>query len=77
MKLLLQHSNHGFRPGPTQTGLYSHRCCQMHEIADLGKSEIVLPNTYETKKKRTDQLRCHPAADLLLCFRICKIQVFS
>ena len=32
----------GFRPGLTQTGLYSYRRCLEHEILDLARRGIVL-----------------------------------
>ena len=43
----------GFRPGPTQTGLYSHRICLfMLEISDLVSRGIVLKLRSELLKNR-------------------------
>ena len=55
----------GFRPGLTQKSLYNH--IKWLEVGNLGLS----------KNKAADQLLCHCAPDLCLCFRICKKQVLS
>ena len=59
----------GFRPGQTQIGLYSHKRWRIEVDEGLyyQYSEI----------KGPDQLRSYCAADLRLCFRICKKPVFS
>ena len=61
----------GFRPGPTQTGLYNHRRrLEAKEVEEL---------YYLCKEnKGAYQLHGYRAADLcLLCLRKCKKQVFS
>ena len=60
----------GFRPGPTQTGLYSHRRW-------LETRNFVFMNNQCSENKGADQLRGYREADLRLCFRICKKPVFS
>ena len=60
----------GSRPGLTQTGLYSHRRwlrglkCQIWD-----KEELYY---LCSENKGVDQVCGYPAADLHLCFRICK-----
>ena len=54
----------GFRPGLTQTGLYSHR--RRLEARNFG-----------FKKKKDCTIRAAKTADLRLCFRLCKLLVFS
>ena len=55
----------GLRPGPSQTRLYNH----------IQKVEgLYYPYS---ENKGADQLRSYCAADLRLCFRICKKPVFS
>ena len=65
----------GFRPGPTQIGLYGHIIWLVLKISDLGSRVCTL---YAAKiNKNADQTRSYRAAVLRLCFRKCKIQVFS
>ena len=66
----------GFRPGPTQSGLYSHS----RRWLEAEKFQIyVVEGLYYpySENKGADQLRSYCAADLRLCFRICKKPVFS
>ena len=56
----------GFRPGLTQTGLYSHR--KRLEALDFGFKK--------RKNKGADQLRGYREADLRLCFRLCRSLIF-
>ena len=65
----------GFRPGPTQTGLYSHRRWLRDLKFRIWKAEALYYPSGENKG--ADQLRGHREADLRLCFRICKNPVFS
>ena len=58
-----------FRPGPTQTGLYSHR--RWLEAANV--EELYYPCG---ENKGADQLRSYCEADLRLCFRLCRLLVF-
>ena len=62
----------GFRPGLTQTGLYSNR-------RGLNFLIYVVDGLYYpySQNKGADQLRGYREADLHLCFRICKKPVFS
>ena len=62
----------GFRPGHTQTGLYSHR--RKLEISYL---ELEGLHYLCSENKCADQLRGYREAALRLCFRICKKPVFS
>ena len=72
----------GFRPGPIQTGLFNHR--RWLEACNFGirkKSDYTI-QVVKTKAliscAVTSQLICvFVAADLRLCFRICKKPVFS
>ena len=57
----------GFRPGPKQTGLYSHR--RWLEAGNFGFRKY--------RNQGADQLRSYCEADLHLCFRICRLLVFS
>ena len=64
----------GFWPGTTQTGLCSHR--GWLEASNFGfKKELYYYCC--SKNKVADQLRSYCKADLRLCFRIGKNQVFS
>ena len=65
----------GFRPGPTQTGLYSHR--RWLEAWDFGfrKEEGFYYPCSENKG--ADQLRGYREADLRLCFAHMQKPVFS
>ena len=56
----------GFRPCPTQTGLYSHRRLKFRIWVVEG---VYYPYS---ENKDADQLRSYCAADLRLCFRTCK-----
>ena len=60
----------GFRPGLTQTDLYSHRS----RLRIQEEEEFYYPSS---KNKGADQLRTYCEADLRLCFRIDKNPVFS
>ena len=64
----------GFRPGPTQTGLYSHRSRLKTRNFGLKKKDCTIR---AAKNKGADQLCSYCTADLRLCFRICKLLVFS
>ena len=64
----------GFRPGPTQTRLYSHR--RWLEDRNVGFRVEGLYYLY-SENKVADQLRGYREADLRLSFRICKKPVFS
>ena len=64
----------GFRPGPTQTGLYCHR--RWLEALNFGFRKEILYYPH-SENKDADQLRGYREADLRLCFRICKKPVFS
>ena len=64
----------GFRPGPTQTGLYNNR--RWLEALKIGLRKLGDCNIY-SENKGADQLRSYCAANLLFCFRICKKPVFS
>ena len=61
-----QTSLSGFRLGPPQTDLHSHRRSFKVWIWEEGLYYLC------SKKKGTDQLCSYCAADLHLCFRICK-----
>ena len=65
----------GFRPGPTQTGLYSHR--RWLETCNFGFRKKRDCTIRVAKNKAADQLRGYREADLRLCFRICNKPVFS
>ena len=60
----------GFRPGPTKTGLYSHR--RWLEASRVEKLYYLC-----SENKGADQLCGYRTTDLHLCFRICKNPVFS
>ena len=60
--------NQGFRPGPTQTGLYSHRGRLVRE--EEGCYYLC------TKNKGTDQQCSYCRADLHLCFCTCQNPFF-
>ena len=61
-----------FRLGPTQTRLYNHtRFLEDLKFAFMKKKDC----TSETEG--ADHLHSYCAADLRLCFRICKKPVFS
>ena len=65
-----------FRLGQTQTGLY----VRPQKMATGWKMRIYeVEGLYYlcSENKGADQLRSYCAADLRLCFRICKKQVFS
>ena len=65
----------GFRPGPTQTGLYSHRrWLEAWNFVFRKGSDCTIRCS---ENKDADQLRGYREADLRLCFRICKNPVFS
>ena len=60
----------GFQTGPTQIRLCSHR--RWFEFLDYdGRGTILC-----SENKEADQLSSYCAADLHLCFRICKKLVF-
>ena len=61
-----------FRPGGTQTRLYSYR--RRLETLDLDSRDF---NNLCSVNKGADQLQCYREADLRLCFHICKMLVFS
>ena len=64
----------GFRPGPT------HRAVQLQKIVRDLKFRIQIEEELQylySENKGADQLRSYCAADLRLCFRICKKPVFS
>ena len=65
----------GFRPGPTQTGLFSHRSRLEAWNLAISRRGIVLSRNSENKG--ANQLRSYCEADLRLCFRIGKNPVFS
>ena len=65
----------GCRPGPTQTGLYSHR--RWLQASNFGFRKQRDCTIRVAKTKGADQLRGYREADLRLCFRICKNPVFS
>ena len=73
----------GFRPGPTQTGLYrshTNRAVQPQKMARGLKFRIQdVEGLYYlcSENKDADQLCGYRTADLRLCFRICKKPVFS
>ena len=60
----------GFRPGPTQTELYKHRL----EAGNFGFRKQKNRTIQEAKTKA---LISFAVTDLRLCFRICKMFVFS
>ena len=62
-------------PGLTQTRLYSHR--RQIEAGNL-KTDLKRILYYPcSENKGADQLHVYREADLRLCFRICKMLVFS
>ena len=63
----------GVRPGPTQTGLYSHRRWLEAEKFWIWKVEKMYYLCSENKG--ADQLRSYCEADLHLCFRLCRLLV--
>ena len=65
----------GFRPGLTQSGLYSHKKMARTLKFRIWKAEGLYYPSGENKG--ADQLRGYRKADLRLCFRICKNPVFS
>ena len=64
----------GFRPGPTQTGLYSHKIFRGLKFWVKEVEGLYYPCS---ENKGTDQLRGYREADLCLCFRVCKKPIFS
>ena len=65
----------GFWPGLTQTRLYSHwRWLEAGNFVFRKKRYCTIQ---VTKNKGADQLRGYREADLRLCFRICRLLVFS
>ena len=65
----------GFRPGPTQTGLYNYRrWLEARNFEILGVERLYYPSS---ENKGADQLRGYREADLRLWFPICKKPVFS
>ena len=64
----------GFRPGPTLTGLYDHgRWLEAYNVGFRLNSDS---DSLCSETNGADQLHSHCAADLRLCFRICKKQFF-
>ena len=63
---MLGNQQSGFQPGPTQTGLYSHR--RWLEAGNFGFRHC----TSHVAKTR----RSNCKADLSLCFRLCRLLVF-
>ena len=66
--------NSGFRPGPTQTGLYSHR--SRLEARYFGVKTKRNCTNRVAKHKDADQLRSNCEADQRLCFRYTQIVGF-
>ena len=64
-----------FRTGPTITDLYSSRSRLVAGKFGFKKLRILYYQC--SKNKDADQLRSYCEADLRLCFRICKMLVFS
>ena len=64
-----------FRPGPTQTGLYSHRRWLEAWNFEIRKQRDYTINVAKTKALISCAV--HRTADLRLCFRICKKSRFS
>ena len=64
----------GFRPGPTQTGLYSNKMARGLKFRVKVGEGLHYPYG---ENKGGDQLRGYREADLRLCFCICKNLVFS
>ena len=61
----------GFRPGPTQTGLYSHR--RWLEVGNFGFGK---KRNFTIRVAKTKALISYCEADLRLCFRLCRLVVF-
>ena len=66
----------GFHPGLTQTRLYSHRKMAVGALDFIFKDKEGLYYLC-SKNKGTGQLRGYGAANLCLCFRMCKNNRFS
>ena len=66
-------NNLGFRPGPTQTWLYRHR-----RWLEAGNFGLRVKLYYQcSENKDADWLRSYCEADLCLCFRLCRLLIFS
>ena len=65
-------NNLGIRPVPTQISLYSHR-----SRLEAGNFRLRKKKDCTTLLVKTKALISYCEADLLICFRICKMLVFS
>ena len=64
----------GFRPGPTQTGLFCHR--KWLEAGNFGLKKVEELFYPFSENKGADQLHSYCEADLRLCFCLCRLLVF-
>ena len=64
----------GFRPGPTQTGLYNQKMARVLKFRILVEEVLCYPGS---ENKGADQLRGYREADLRLCFRVYAKSRFS
>ena len=64
----------GFRPGPNKPDVQPPKIAKRLEISDLGSRGTHVLYNLCSEIKGADQLRIYRAADLRLCFRICKIR---
>ena len=69
-------NNCGFRPGLTQTDMYSHRSRLEARNFEFKKKKREKLYYLYSENKVADKLCSHCTADLLLCFRICLLFVF-
>ena len=68
-------SNLGFRLGPTQNGMYSHRSrLEKLEFSDLTGKGIIYPCSENIDADQLCNINC--TADLCLCFSICRLLIF-
>ena len=76
MSVLVGKPTMWFRTGPTQTGLYKHK--RWLETGNFGfrKKRNCTIRVAKTKTLITE-LSGYRKADLRLCFRICRLLVFS